>query len=158
MSDCVYGVFVTLIFFSCLLLFWWSGKCNDVNQKSMCHESCQISVGNLKQFFFLYLKMKTFCLKLCSSCRQMNKVYPQNTTFVYLAWTWQAWQFLLLFSTENLTLPWQWWLHQHWAVLAVNRLSPNSVTMTLTLKTASHWSFACGCTTIPSLVTKGRAV
>ena len=60
---CLWSVW-TLIFFSCLLLFSCSGKCNEVNQKSMCRESCQISVGNIKQLLLFFLKMNTVCFQI----------------------------------------------------------------------------------------------
>ena len=101
-----------------LLLFSWSGKCNDVIQKSMFCESCPISVGNFKQF--VLPENENILFQLCSACRQMNKVYKKynfckpnlNMTGATHFW---------LFSIEILKFPWQWWLHQHWAVLAVNK-------------------------------------
>lgn len=42
--------------------------------------SCQIWVGNFKLYFYFYYfywKWKQFVSKLCSSCRQMNKVYQK---------------------------------------------------------------------------------
>ena len=132
LSGRVYGEFVTLIFFSCLLLFSWSGKCN-VNQKSMCRKS-----GNFSFFIYIFLtwKWKHFVSKLCSSSRQMNKAsffffFFLNTTFVYplehdrhyscgffLGWVGGG----VIFHWKPLKFPWQWWLHKHSAVLAVNRL------------------------------------
>ena len=103
-----------------LLLF-----AHDVNQKSMCHKSCQISVGN----FNFYIKnpqkptwkWKLLVSKFCSSCRQMNKVYKKYN-FCILSLNMTGATIFLLFPTENLKFPWQWWLHIHWAALAVNRL------------------------------------
>ena len=119
-SDCVYGVFVTLIFFSCMLLFSGSGKCNDVNQKSMFCESCPISVGNFKHFFFKTWTWKHFVSKLCSAYRQMNKVYKKYN-FCIPSLNMTGATHFWLFSIEILRFPWQWWLHKLWAVLAVNK-------------------------------------
>ena len=51
----------------------------------------------------------------------MNKVYKKYT-FCILSLNMTGATIFLLFPTENLKFPWQWWLHIHWAVLAVNRL------------------------------------
>ena len=51
----------------------------------------------------------------------MNKVYKKYN-FCITSLNMTGAKHFWLFSIENLKFPWQWWLHQHWAVLAVKRL------------------------------------
>ena len=88
----------------------------------MCLESCQVSVGNIKQLLLSLPENENILFQNYAHLVDKWIKFCKKYNFCITSWNMTGAEHFWLFSIENLKFPWQWWLHQHWAALAVKRL------------------------------------